>query len=298
MTQIEHVCGNTFCLATPSMRIPCYRLNDAEMILLDSGLSCEGDEIEGALDHAGYRVHSILTSHAHYDHVGNHKRFKARYAAKIYETLFDAAITQTPLTLQACFYTEQPSALAAAYPYMVLSPDAIIDTRAGFVQAGGVEFELLHLPGHAHEHVGFVTPDGVAYLGDLLLSEQALQKTGLIFGHCWTEALQSIEAMRNTSFPFYILAHNAIYRDIQGIADQNLERMESHAAIVASLAEHWISRDALISAAAAHFKRNPTHLNRAHILDRILNSMIGYLEETGRVECTVRNAVIHYRQRC
>lgn len=41
------------------------------------------------------------------------------------------------------------------------------------VQVCGVQFRILSLPGHAASHMGFVTPDGVAYLADSMFDGKA-----------------------------------------------------------------------------------------------------------------------------
>ena len=83
MARIEQVFGNTYRLLTKSMCIAFYRLNDRDIILMDTAYPAEGDEIEAVLEEYGYQVKAILTTHVHYDHVGNHDRFRKKYIFEV-----------------------------------------------------------------------------------------------------------------------------------------------------------------------------------------------------------------------
>lgn len=295
MITIEPVRGNTFCFVTRFMRVPFYRLNASEIILMDSGMASDRDALAKALEENGLFPRAALTTHAHYDHIGNHNWLQERYGTKLYVTLFDAAITQNPLTLQACFYTDRIDVLTSLYPYMLLQPDHILEPTASHIQVEGADFEILRLPGHAHEHIGFVTPDGVAYLGDLLLSEDTLRSTRLPFHQSWRELLRSIERVQGSRHTAYILAHNAVCDDIRPIADYNLEQLQFYATAVASLVGKGLSQEELFTQTAARFCVDLHNMDRIHIFDRIFHSITTYLEEVGLLELVYEGSRFHYR---
>lgn len=296
MITIEPIRGNTFCFVTRFMRIPFYRLTSSEIVLLDSGLAAERGALEQVLEQNRLRPRAVLTTHAHYDHIGNHNWLQARYGAKLYVTLFDAAITQNPLTLQACFYTDRTDVLASVYPYMLLQPDQILLPSASHIPVGGADFRILRLSGHAHEHIGFVTPDEVAYLGDLLLSEDVFRSMRLPFHQSWQELLRSIERIRDSRYAAYILAHNAVCTDIQPIADYNLEQLRSYAAVVAALVGESLTQEELFTRTAAYFRIDLHNMGRIHIFDRIFYSITKYLEEVGLLECVYEGSRLCYRR--
>ncbi len=295
MITLEPVRGNTFCFVTRFMRIPFYRLNDTEIVLMDSGLATERAALEQAFVQNRLFPCAVLTTHAHYDHIGNHNWLQARYGATIYTTLFDAGITQTPLTLQACFYTDRTDVLATTYPYMLLQPDQVLGAQDSSISIRGARFRMLRLPGHAHEHIGFVTPDGVAYLGDLLLSDDEFQKMRLPFHQSWGDVLRSIEVIQNSHYNAYVLAHNAVCTDIRPVAKHNLEQLRSYAAVVASLVGAQTGQAELFARTAKHFRIDLHSMDRVHIYDRIFHSIVTYLEETGLLECTFADTELCYR---
>ena len=50
----------------------------------------------------------------------------------------------------------------------------IIPADAEHLDFCGARFGILQLPGHSAGHIGVVTPDGVAYLGDCLIDEEQI----------------------------------------------------------------------------------------------------------------------------
>ena len=65
---LQHVKGNTYCVVTEYMRLPLYRLNEQEAILIDSGLPREWEAISQVLQAENLKITSVLTSHGHPDH--------------------------------------------------------------------------------------------------------------------------------------------------------------------------------------------------------------------------------------
>lgn len=294
MAAIKQVCGNTYCIVTGSMHIPFYKLDNGSVVLMDSGFPHEGDEIQAALDSEGLRVRAILTSHVHYDHVGNHDRFRDAYGAEIYMSAYDAGIAQTPLTLQACFYVNSVTEIAETYPYMVCKADHTLPAETGTVTIDGSTFTILHLPGHSHCHWGYVTPDEVAYIGDLLMGEADLKATSLLFGQDWLETLRSIDKLCATDFKAYILAHSDVVEGVRDLARLNREAIRGQTDWVLSFLENWRSRQE-VTALMVKERCRRVDKGRVRMISRFAAAALNYLEDTRQLEFKVEEGVLYYR---
>ena len=296
MAKVERIYGNTFCIKTSSMCIPFYLIRDGEVILIDSGLVSEREEIGQVLNGAGLKVRAILTSHAHYDHMGSHLYLRERDGAEIYMSVFDAGACSSLLTLQTSFPTWRLEEVAARYPFMVCPADHMIRPGDREISVNGVQFQILNLPGHAYSHLGFVTPDGVAYVGDLLVGEADLTQISLIFCQCWEENLRSMDRICGTDYPVYVMAHGGVTTDVQEAVAVNKQAFGKQAEWVLSMMDSWISRAELTGTMAAQRGRRVSREKLCQIA-RITNAMLDYFESTGLVESQVTDSMEYYRRK-
>lgn len=80
--KINNIRGNTYLIDTGRTYIPFYKLNENEIILMDSGLANrEGRNIDKILEENHFKVVGIICTHAHSDHVGNNAFLKKNIIA-------------------------------------------------------------------------------------------------------------------------------------------------------------------------------------------------------------------------
>ena len=93
MYEIIHVKGNTFCIDTGMTYIPFYKVNEKEIIMLDSGWAeGEQEKLNTLLDYNDFKVVGIINSHSHIDHIGNNSFLKKKYDCIIAMSTFAAHI--------------------------------------------------------------------------------------------------------------------------------------------------------------------------------------------------------------
>jgi glyoxylase-like metal-dependent hydrolase (beta-lactamase superfamily II) len=130
-----------------------------DCVVFDPGL--EPDLILDALREEGLTVAAILNTHGHADHIGGNEAMK--------ESFPDA-----PLVIgagDAVMLTDANANLSAAFGLPIVSPPADRTVAEGdVVEAAGLRFEVLDIPGHSPGHVVYVlrgTPV-VVFGGDVL----------------------------------------------------------------------------------------------------------------------------------
>ena len=102
---LEHVLGDTWCIVTGYCRIPLYMPDRSRAVMIDSGLKHPDREgILSLLERENIRVATLLTSHFHPDHVGNHTALKAAHGCSVYMTPFARIMSRDPSNLQAVGY--------------------------------------------------------------------------------------------------------------------------------------------------------------------------------------------------
>lgn len=95
---------NTYCIDTGMTYIPFYKINDNEIIMLDTGLKKgEREIIENVIESNNFKVCGIINSHAHIDHIGNNAYLKNKYGCIISMPNYEAIICTSPANLKVYY---------------------------------------------------------------------------------------------------------------------------------------------------------------------------------------------------
>lgn len=289
---LEPVLGDTWCIVTPFCRLPLYMPDKKNAILIDSGLRPHGPGILELLDGEGIRVTTLLTSHFHRDHVGNHAALKERFGCTVYMTPFAAALCGDPNNVRGTGY-ETPL-LTKARGGSISCPADVVFAPEGELEVGGVRFEILPLPGHCQEQVGFVTPDGAAYLSDTILSAVVVDALRIPYCTDCTLDLEAKESLRSLKAEAYILAHNSTEPEIGSLVDHNVENMQRKLHMVQRQADTWMTLETLAAKVMAHTGADLESTAKVVGMQRNIQVLVNHLLETDRLTHRVKEGYIEY----
>lgn len=176
-----------------------YHLSKTEIVLIDSG-PAPSPEFLVELEQRGIRVRAILCSHPHPDHIANNPILYDRFGCEIFmpeEGLANMEEGGWPLYPMTPDLTEPP-------------PLIPVTKEATWLDVDGARFQLITTPGHMPGHTAIVTPDGVCFLGDAMVSPEVLSQFKMPYMTDVDLSLESMEKIRQTQFPFYITAHKGV----------------------------------------------------------------------------------------
>lgn len=292
---LEHVKGDTYCLVTGYSRIPVFKLGGGQAVMMDSGLAMPyRDGIMNALAEEGLRVVAVLTSHAHIDHTGNHRALQETHGAKIYMTDFDAAVSEDPMKMKAYLYCSSYRGVMSYAESMFCRADCRIAPEDRRVEIEGAKFEILRLPGHAPEHVGFVTPDRVAYLADTIMSESVLHSVRMPYSMCCERDIQTKKMVREMSYDRYIVAHNGVHSDVSKLADQNIKNLVEKINIIEELVDHYMSLESIVAQGSAAMGVHGDTVYKINVAERNIRVFVEHLLDTKRLVQRANDGVIEY----
>lgn len=294
---LQHILGDTWCIVTGSGRLPLYFKDRQNAVMIDSGLKRPDREpLMELLDKEGIRITSLLTSHFHRDHCGNHKPLRERYGCKIYMSPYTEAVCGDSINLKSGGYESFFMAKARGGSFSCPA-DVIILRTDETVTASGATFKILHLPGHAQEQMGFVTPDGVAYLADTILSEDLLKAVRIPYCTYCMKDLEAKASVLEMDYPVYILAHNGVVqgKDMKALAELNIKNMHEKIDMVEGLLmEKPITLEELAVAAMKHTGGDLTNPVKVFGAQRNVQVLLEYLMETERVVLILEDGFLKY----
>ena len=162
MYELIQAKGSSYYIESPA-QVGLVRLNDTEVCLIDSGSDKDaGRKVRQHLDANGWKLAAIYNTHSNADHIGGNQYLQRQTGCPIYAPGMEQYITcRTVLEPSLLYGGCPPKALRNKF-LMAQESDAAPLT-ADVLPEG---WELLPLPGHFLDMVGFRTPDDVVYLAD------------------------------------------------------------------------------------------------------------------------------------
>lgn len=293
--EIKQIKGNTFCIDTGMTYIPFYRINKEEIIMLDTGWSRgEREGIEGLLQKQALKVAGILNSHAHIDHIGNNAYFKKKYNCVIAMSAYEAMVCSSTVNLKLYYSTLSLKEIATHLGHLVCPVDIMISDKQDSVQVCGIDFKILHTPGHSPSHLCILTPDDVAYLGDTLMSHDVMNGSKMPYAFILSEDLKSKEKLYDLKCSQYVIAHKGIYSNITELITDNINFYKLRAEKIYEIINDSMTLEEIMQAITKSFNIHVTNVYKYTLIERMLRSYVEYLNELGRLELSAADGFLKY----
>jgi len=291
--QIFNIKGNTYYFKTSYADIPFYKLNDNEIIMLDSGLYEEAKTVQDVLNEYNFTVKAVICTHAHIDHVGNNSWLREKYGAEIIMPENESMICEDDYSLHVYMLQGNFRHMEKRYSPMIFKTDRKISADETFIDVQGHRFEIVKLYGHTFYHIGIITPDDVFYVGDSLMGEVQIRDSKLSYMADITLDLQANEIIRNTKCKKYILAHKGVYDEIDYIIDKNIENTEGQVQIIYDIIKKPMTMSEICQEGfkLLNIKKNV----KSYILtERILINCVNYLLYNGIIKIDIIDNCLRY----
>lgn len=293
--KIIEIKGNTFCIDTGMSYIPFYKINDEEIILLDSGWAKgERKGIDELLEKNSFKVAGIICSHAHIDHIGNNAYFKEKYNCTIAMSAYEALVCSSTVNLKVYYGSQTLSVVTEHFGHMVCETDIMILDNQNRINVCGVKFKIVHTPGHSPAHICIITPDDVAYLGDSLISYEVMEGAKMAYAFILREDLKSKEKLYDLKCSRYVVAHKGIYNDITKLITDNIDYYKDRAAKIYALIDGAMTMEDIFKAAIKKFDIHVKSTYRYSVIERMLRSYVEYLNETGNIGLNIEHGFLKY----
>ena len=194
--ELVKIKGQTYYIPGPT-NVGVYSFRNGFCALIDSGAdNGAGKKVIEVLEQHNLKVKYILHTHNHPDHCGADHYIRSVHTGTL--------ICASPLSKIFLENTQlQPFSIYGSAPLrdlngkMLKGKDLKIDFELSMpiTDCGGKKFSILPLPGHSLDHVGIVTPDGIAFVGDALFSPEIIEKYTFPFCINVEEQLKSFDRL-------------------------------------------------------------------------------------------------------
>ena len=219
MYELIQVSDRDYYIQCPA-KIGLVRLNETDVCLIDSGSDKDaGRKVRQILDARGWTLKAIYNSHSNADHIGGNKYLQGQTGCRIFAPGMERAFTEHPIL--------EPSFLYGAYPFkelrhkfLLAQESAAEPLTAAALPAG---FEIIPLPGHFFDMVGFRTADDTVFLADCLSSRETLDKYRIGFIYDVAAYLDTLKMVQDLRARFFVPAHAEAAEDLRALAQYNID---------------------------------------------------------------------------
>lgn len=290
MYELYQVGENSYYIQCPA-KIGLVRLGGSEVCLIDSGNDKDaGRRVRKLLDEQGWKLRAICNTHANADHNGGNKYLQQQTGCRIYAPGIDCAITRHPIL--------EPAFLYGGYPCKELRHKFLLaqESDAEYLTAENVPggMEIIPLPGHFFDMVGYRTKDDVVYLADCLSGRETLEKYQIGFVYDVAAYLDTLERVKVMEAKLFVPAHAEVTENIRGLAQYNIDKVHEIALHIQALCKEPKMFEQLLQQL---FKDYGLTLNfeQYALVGSTVRSYLSWLKETGRIEAVFDDSRLLWR---
>ncbi|WP_410506265.1 MBL fold metallo-hydrolase [Haloimpatiens sp. FM7315] len=292
---IKHVKGKTYCIDTGMTYIPYYKINEKDIIMLDTGWAKgEREGINEVLEMNEFNVVGIICTHFHIDHVGNCAYLKEKYNCSIAMPAYEALVCSSSINLKLYYSSQTLTDVEEHYGEAIFKTDIMISLDQEKVSLNGEDFKIVHTPGHSPAHICVITPDDVAYVGDSLISYEVMVNAKMPYAYILLEDLKSKKKLYDLKCSKYVVAHKGMYDDITKLIEDNIYFYRGRARGVYSVIKGSMTMEDILKASIEKFKISVKTKFKYNFMERMLKSYVEYLNEIGIIKLNIEDGFLKY----
>ncbi len=290
MKELIQVKGNTYYMPGFA-KIGVVRTEENKAVLIDSG----ADENSGrlvleALTERGWTLDAIYNTHSHADHIGGNAYLQQRTGCRIYAPDLENDFVNHTILETAYFYGGFPPMSLRRKIFFADSSHAEVLTEEVLPKG----WEIIPLPGHWFNMVGFRTQDDVVFLADLVLSEKTMKSRSKIPYLVDAGAyLQTLEDAKQLKAAFFVPGHTDPAEDITELLQKNIDKIHEIEASLLRILEQPRTVDEILREVFREY-RLFMDLAQYVLIGSTVRSYLAWLEAAGKIRYFAKDNMLYW----
>lgn len=291
MYELIQISEQSYYIQSPA-KIGLVKLNEQDVCLIDSGNDKDaGRKVRQLLDANGWRLTAIYNTHSNADHIGGNKYLQGQTGCKVYVPGIDCAFTRHPVL--------EPSFLYGGYPCKELRHKFLMaqesDAQELTQECLPKGFEIIPLPGHFFDMVGFRTTDDVVYLADCLSSRETLDKYQIGFLYDVAAYLKTLEMVKSLQAKMFIPAHAAASENVTALAQYNIDKVLEIADKIISICQEPLCFETILQKLFTVYGLT-MNFEQYVLVGSTVRSYLAWLKDTGRLGSLFENNMLLWQR--
>ena len=291
MYELIQVAENSYYIQSPA-KIGLVKLNENEVCLIDSGNDKDaGKKIKKVLDANGWTLKAIYNTHSNADHIGGNQYLQKQTGCKIYAPGIECDFTNHPILESAYLYGGCPPK-DLRHKFLLAQESKAEHLNKDVLPEG---MEIIELPGHFFDMVGFRTSDDVVYLADCLSSKETLDKYQISVLYDVENYLKTLEMVKDMKAKLFVPSHAEPTEDIAELAQYNIDKVHGIAEKIVDICKEPQSFEVILQKLFAEYNLKMTF--EQHVLvGSTVRSYLAWLKDQGRLDIVFENNMLLWKE--
>ncbi len=294
--KLTHIVGNTYVVETNMVSVGIYIFEDQQQcLLIDSGANpTQAEEIFNILSANGWGIYAIFNTHSHADHCGGNHYIQSKSQCKIYASATEAAFIENPILIPYSMYSAYPLKLLTG-KFLMPQPSTVTNIISSNLELiNNSPFKIIDLSGHSLGHLGIITPDQVLFVGDSLISIEALLTNPFLYLANPQQQLVAFDNLKSVVVPYYYLSHGGLAENFPAIIDANYNLLLTIIDLILDIIRTPAGLETIIKEIIV---RQGLQVNRNHYfrLSAGISAFLSYLCNNGQAKVFSENNNLYYQ---
>ena len=287
MYELKQVAENSFYIQNPA-RIGLVKLSEKDACLIDSGSDKDaGRHVRQILDAKGWHLTAIYNTHSNADHIGGNRYLQGQTGCKIYAPGMECDFTRHPVLEPSFLYGGFPPEELKHKFLMAQESDAEYLTESCLPKG----FQIIPLPGHFFDMVGFRDADDVVYLADCLSSGETLEKYRISFIYDIGAYIRTLEEVKKLKAKMFVPAHAEATDDIAPLAQINIDRVNETADEITGICGNPLCFEQILQKVFSSYGLTMT-FEQYVLVGSTVKSYLTWLKSSGRIRSVFENNML------
>ena len=267
-----------------------YKLNDTDVVLIDSGLDeSVSRKILRIINDNNWNIKYIINTHSHADHTGGNNFLQSRTNCKIYASEIECDITNHPII--------EPIYLYGSYPFKELRNkffEAKPSNCEKLVDIDGLEY--FTLTGHSFDMIGIKTSDNVYFIGDSLFDENTINKYHISYLNNVPKFINSLDKLSEIN-GLFVPSHGEVSDDINSLIKLNKDKTNEILNKILLICKDSVTLEDIVKDLFDTYSLQ-MNLTQYYLISSTVKAYLSYLIDEDKIEYEFISNKMYFKSIC